>query len=84
MAYADEVLDAVGIREGPSHMEVMFRWTESGTADLCLVEVGARCHGGEGTWLPLASDCIGYTQASPASLLSVHLLAHFPCSVRLA
>jgi len=28
----------------------------------CLVEVGSRCQGGEGTWLPIAKECIGYTQ----------------------
>ena len=30
----------------------------------CLVEVGSRCHGGEGTWLPTIQECIGYTQVS--------------------
>jgi hypothetical protein len=28
----------------------------------CLVEVGSRCHGGEGSWIPVAQECIGYTQ----------------------
>ena len=28
----------------------------------CLVEVGSRCHGGEGTWLPVVEECIGYSQ----------------------
>ena len=28
----------------------------------CLVEVGSRCHGGEGSWFPVAQECIGYTQ----------------------
>ncbi len=57
MAYADQCLDALGILEGPSHMEVM--WCSDGP---CLVEVGARCQGGEGTWLPVAKECVGYTQ----------------------
>lgn len=57
--YADGVLDALGIRQGPSHMEVMY------CADgPCLVEVGSRCHGGEGSWLPVAHECIGYTVVS--------------------
>ena len=30
----------------------------------CLVEVGSRCHGGEGTWLPTIQECIGFTQVS--------------------
>ena len=54
--YADQVLNALGIVQGPSHMEVM--WGENG---VCLVEVGSRCHGGEGTWIPVAKECIGYT-----------------------
>ena len=28
----------------------------------CLVEVGSRCHGGEGTWSTIADECIGYNQ----------------------
>ena len=62
--YADQVLDALDIKHGPSHMEVMLdNW---GTVEApeyvpCLVEVGARCQGGEGTWLPMAKECIGYT-----------------------
>lgn len=44
--YADKVLNALGIRQGPSHMEIMYN-NQTGP---CLVEVGARCHGGEGTW----------------------------------
>lgn len=63
--YADKILDALGIMNGPSHMEVMVNTIiKDGvvTYDPCLVEVGARCHGGEGTWLPAALECIGYTQ----------------------
>jgi hypothetical protein len=59
--YAKRVVEAVGIMQGPSHMEVMY------CADgPCLVEVGSRCHGGEGTWLPVAQECVGYTQLSAA------------------
>lgn len=63
--YADKVLDALGIKNGPSHMEVMVNTiVENGVTryDPCLVEVGARCHGGEGTWLPVAKECVGYNQ----------------------
>ena len=28
----------------------------------CLVEVGSRCHGGEGTWQSIADECLGYNQ----------------------
>ena len=31
-----------------------------------LVEVGARCHGGDGLWLPLADECFGRNQAQCA------------------
>ncbi len=30
----------------------------------CLVEVGSRCHGGEGTWQPIAQECLGYNQVN--------------------
>ncbi|CAM9402570.1 unnamed protein product [Hapterophycus canaliculatus] len=55
--YARQVLDAMGIENGPGHMEV--KYTSSGP---CLVEVGSRCHGGEGTWQPIAQECLGYNQ----------------------
>jgi biotin carboxylase len=59
ISYANDVLDALNIQQGPSHMEVIY------CADgPCLVEVGSRCHGGEGTWLPVAQECVGYTQVS--------------------
>ena len=60
LEYADKVLDALGIKQGPSHMEVMYN-DQSGP---CLVEVGSRCHGGEGTWLPIVEECVGFTQVS--------------------
>lgn len=59
--YADLVLDALGIMHGPSHMEIMY--TATGP---CLVEVGSRCQGGEGTWLPITKECHGYTQVELA------------------
>lgn len=37
---------------------------EIATGSPCLVEVGSRCHGGEGQWLPVAQECIGFTQVS--------------------
>ena len=48
----------MGIVQGPSHMEVMY----NETTGPCLVEVGSRCQGGEGTWLPTCVECVGYTQ----------------------
>ena len=57
--YADNVLDALYIRNGPSHMELIC--CDDGPY---LVEVGSRCQGGKGTWIQIAQDCIGYTQVS--------------------
>jgi len=56
--YTHGVLDALGIRYGPTHAEV--KVSPSGP---CLVEVGARCHGGEGLWVPIADQVWGYDQA---------------------
>jgi len=55
--YAAKVVEALTIHNGPSHMEVKI--THDGP---CLVEMGARCHGGEGTWVPIAEACYGYSQ----------------------
>ncbi|CAE7512903.1 ddaF [Symbiodinium microadriaticum] len=57
VANAKQVVDALHIVQGPSHMEVIL--TPTGP---CLVEVGSRCHGGEATWSTVAQECIGYTQ----------------------
>lgn len=52
--YADQILNALDIRHGPSHMEIKY------DPDIgpCLVEVGARCHGGEGSWMPVAQGML--------------------------
>lgn len=55
--YAKTVVEALGIMHGPSHMEVKLCSTGP-----CLVEVGSRCHGGEGSWLPVTNECVGYSQ----------------------
>jgi biotin carboxylase len=67
VAYSSQVLDALGIHQGPSHMEVMWCGADPVTGHggyPCLVEVGSRCHGGEGTWIPVAQECVGFTQVS--------------------
>ena len=61
IVYSDAVLDALGIVNGPGHMEV--KMTSTGP---CLVEVGSRCHGGEGTWMAIAEACVGYSQVGLA------------------
>ena len=55
--YQRNVLTALEIVNGPAHAEIMM--TKTGP---CLVEVGSRCHGGEGTWQPIANGCVGYNQ----------------------
>jgi len=59
--YAFSVLDALEIKNGPSHAEIM--WLDEEDAP-CLVEVGARPHGGEGTFVDIAEAPIGYNQLS--------------------
>ena len=58
--YVRGVLDALEIKNGPSHGEVMM------TADgPCLVEMNCRAHGGDGTWTTLAAALTGgYTQVN--------------------
>ena len=55
--YTKKVLDALNIVEGAGHGEVIM--TKDGP---CLVEIGARCHGCEGTFMPLSDRCWGYNQ----------------------
>jgi len=59
--YIFQVLDALEFTNGPGHAEV--KWTETGP---CLVEVGSRCAGGSGSWVPLAKLAYGYTQVEMA------------------
>jgi len=58
--YVRVVLDALGIKNGPSHGEVMM--TQRGP---CLVEMNCRAHGGDGAWNPLAMELTGgFTQVN--------------------
>lgn len=57
--YYLSVLDALGVMHGASHGEV--KLTPSGP---CLVEMGARCHGSRGSWIPLVQEGYGYDQVS--------------------
>lgn len=58
--YVHGVLDALGVRHGPSHAEVI--WVEGDGP--CLVEVGCRPHGGEGTFVDMVEPVIGYSKLS--------------------
>lgn len=42
--------------------------------------VGARCHGGEGSWVPIADRCVGYNQvdASIDAFLDPEAFARYP------
>jgi biotin carboxylase len=56
--YARGVLDVLGVRNGPSHAEVIL--TPTGP---CLVEMNVRAHGGDGNWRSLARGLTGgYSQ----------------------
>ena len=56
--YVRGVLDAMGIKNGPTHGEVMM--TEEGP---CLIEMNCRAHGGDGNWRPLCRALTGgYSQ----------------------
>ena len=56
--YIRRVLDAIGIKNGPSHGEVIM--TSDGP---CLVEMNCRARGGDAAWLPLARALAGgYSQ----------------------
>lgn len=54
----------MGVVHGPGHMEV--KYTTTGP---CLVEVGTRCHGGEGTWQAIAQECLGYNQVGCSGIV---------------
>jgi len=74
--YTRGVLDALGIKNGPSHGEVMM------TADgPCLVEMNCRAHGGDGAFIPLATALTGsYSQvdAGVDSFLDPDAFASLP------
>ena len=55
LPYARGVLDAIGIRHGATHGEVML----NEAMDPCLVEVNCRADGGNGNWHPLYKTMAG-------------------------
>ena len=54
VAFAEQAALALGYIQGPTHIEVLV--TADGPK---LQDAGWRCHGGLGTWLPIAQECIG-------------------------
>jgi hypothetical protein len=52
--YTRGVLDALGMKHGPSHGEIILT-----TDGPCLVEMNCRAHGGDGNWAPLARALCG-------------------------
>jgi len=60
--YMRGVLNALGVKNGPSHGEAII--TEDGTP--CLVECNVRAHGGDGVWQPLCRGLAGYCQIDGA------------------
>ena len=60
--YVRQVLDALGLKNGPSHGEVIL--TKDGP---CLVEMNCRARGGDGNWRSLAKALTGgYSQVEAA------------------
>jgi len=59
--YMHGVLDALGVKHGPTHGECM--WLDDHD-EPCLIEVGSRPHGGEGTFAGMAQCVLGYSQVS--------------------
>lgn len=54
ISYTRRVLDAIGIKNGPTHGEVIMT-----TDGPCLVEINCRANGGDGSWVPLARALTG-------------------------
>ena len=75
VAYQKQVITALGVQNGPTHGVV--KWTNGSP---CLVDVGARCHGGEGMWTPVANSLYGYNQVevTAAAYLDTTLYASYP------
>jgi len=73
--YQKKVLDALGIKNGPAHGEV--KWFRG---EPVLVEVGARCHGGDGFWTTVCDEVYGYNQAQVAidAYLNAETFARIP------
>jgi hypothetical protein len=51
----------IHVRNGPTHGEV--KWFKG---EPVLVEVGARCHGAEGSWVDVTNSVFGFNQAECA------------------
>lgn len=79
ISYQSQVLTALGILNGPSHGEV--KWCRG---EPVLIEVGARCHGGDGLWVSIANEVLGYNQvqASIDAYLHPDKFASLPSLVR--
>lgn len=69
--YAHSALNGLGILNGPSHAEVMYKY-KTGTTELeepCLIEVGARLHGVKGSFVVAANACVGYNKIDVSTLV---------------
>jgi hypothetical protein len=79
--YCNCVLDALEIKNGPTHAEIIL--TPSGP---CLVEMNCRAHGGDGNWRPLARSLTGgYSQVEGTvdaylDKKAFHILPRIPAS----
>ncbi len=60
--YTNRLLDSLGIRYGPSHLELVIE-----KRDVLLMEIGARLHGGLAA-MYVVQACTGYSQAEVCAL----------------
>ena len=76
--YQSKVLTALGILNGPTHGEV--KWCRG---EPVLIEVGARCHGGDGLWVPITNEVYGCNQVQGTidAYLNPEAFAELPMAV---
>jgi biotin carboxylase len=67
ITYVESVLESVGHTQGAFHVECIVQ--SDGTP--IIVEVSSGLHGGDGSWMPVAQQCIGYTQVEACLALYV-------------
>ena len=78
--YQKKVITALGIKNGPTHGEVKFCRGEP-----VLIEVGSRCHGMEGVWVPAVRQVYGMdqVQATIAAYFDAAAFDSLPAEVKL-
>jgi len=60
ISYVSGVVEALGIRNGATHSEVIV----DANGSPCLVECNCRSQGGNGEWVPVIQPLVGYSQVT--------------------